>query len=112
MKYQKTTAAGSYEILACDEFKAIPKAITGSTVVKAGTPITAAGAAIAAGTNAVGVLLYDVDPAANPNGAVVVEGMIDVLKAKAASGISSYPVSTLKSAVPTLIFREDVTVQA
>ena len=50
-------------------------------VVKAGTPLTAEGAATT-GSGAVGILLYDVYPAENPNGTVVQSGPIDSAKAQ------------------------------
>ena len=76
MVFDVTTVAGDVEILASKDFQAIPvKVVVGttapSTIVKAGTPINASGASTT-GSGAVGVLLYDVDTAINPNGAAVV----------------------------------------
>ena len=105
MKYTKTTVAGTYEILAADDFVALPATISSDNIVLAGTPINASGVPTTAGTNAVGILLYDVNPAENPNGAIVVAGVIDVAKASAHSGISSYPVATLKTNVPGVVCR-------
>lgn len=74
-------------------------------LLKPGTPLTADGTAPTSGvTGAVGVLLYDVDPTVNPNGAIVVQGVIDGVKAKAHSGID---ISTLGTAVSGLVIRTD-----
>lgn len=108
MKYAETSYAGGVEILATDVFQAIPikVAAPGSgTVVKAGTPLNAAGESTT-GSGAVGILLYDVDTAANPNGAAVVQGIIDSVKAQAHSGVTY--VSALYSALPGVIFRTNI----
>ena len=108
MNFAKTSYAGTVEILATDVFQAIPikVAAPGSgTVVKAGTPLTADGESTT-GSGAVGVLLYDVEPAKNPNGAVVVQGIIDATKAQSHSGVSY--VSALYSALPGVIFRTNI----
>ena len=113
-----TTVAGTVEILASKDFQAIPikVAVPGSTVdgtfvpaddpvVKAGTPLTAAGASTT-GSGAVGILLYDVDTAANPNGAAVVQGIIDATKAQAHSGVTY--ASGLYTALPGIVFRTNI----
>lgn len=105
-----TTVAGSVEILASKDFQAIPAKVTvatdaESTVVKAGTPITAQGASTT-GSGAIGVLLYDVDTAVNPNGAAVVQGIIDATKAQAHSGVSY--TDALYSALPGIVFRTNI----
>ena len=108
MKYTETTVGNSVEILASKDFQAIPikVATPGSgTVVKAGTPLTAAGASTT-GAGAVGILLYDVDTAANPNGAAVVHGIIDA--AKAQTHIEVTYVSALYSALPGITFRTNI----
>ena len=108
MKYSKSTLGGTIEILASKDFQAIPikVATPGSgTVVKAGTPLTAAGESTT-GSGAVGVLLYDVDTAGNPNGAVVVQGIIDATKAQAHSEVSY--ASALYSALPGIVFRTNI----
>ena len=90
MKYASTTIAGGVEILASKDFTAIPIKVAtpaSGTVVKAGTPLTAAGASTTA-SNAIGILLYDVDTAENPNAALVVQGVIDSTKAQAHSGVT------------------------
>lgn len=108
MKYAKTTLGETVEILASKDFQAIPikVATPGSgTVVKAGTPLTAAGESTT-GSGAVGVLLYDVDTAENPNGAAVVAGIIDATKAQSHSAVTY--VSALYSALPAITFRTNI----
>lgn len=105
-----TTVAGDVEILASKDFQAIPVKVTvatdaESTVVKAGTPVNSSGASTT-GSGAVGVLLYDVDTAVNPNGAAVVQGIIDATKAQAHSGVTY--VSALYSALPGIVFRTNI----
>ena len=108
MIYSKTTVAGGVEILASKDFQAIPVkcATPGSgTVVKAGTPLNASGESTT-GSGAVGILLYDVDTARNPNGAAVVAGIIDSTKAQAHSGVTY--VDALYSALPAITFRTNI----
>jgi len=108
MKYTETAYAGTVEILASKDFQAIPVKVAApqsGTVVKAGTPLTAAGASTT-GANAIGVLLYDVDTAANPNGAAVVQGIIDATKAQSHSGVTY--ASALYSALPGIVFRTNI----
>lgn len=108
MKFADTTVAGGIEILASNDYQAVPikVAVPGSgTVVKAGTPLTAAGASTT-GSGAVGILLYDVDTAVNPNGAAVVHGIIDATKAQTHSGVSY--VADLYSALPGIVFRTNI----
>jgi hypothetical protein len=107
-----TTVAGTVEILASKDFHAIPIKVAApsgegvsDTVVKAGTPLTAAGASTT-GSGAVGILLYDVDTATNPNGAVVVQGIIDSTKAQAHSGVTY--ASALYTALPGVVFRTNI----
>lgn len=113
-----TTVAGTVEILASKDFQAIPikVAVPGTTsegvftpaddpVVKAGTPLTSAGASTT-GSGAVGILLYDVDTSTNPNGAVVVQGIIDSTKAQTHSGVTY--ASGLYSALPGIVFRTNI----
>ena len=113
MKFETNAIGGSVEILASKDFQAIPaKIVAGdgaeTTVVKAGTPITADGAGTT-GAGAVGVLLYDVDTAENPKGALVVQGIIDAVKAQAHSGVTY--VSVLYSALPGIVFRTNIGAQ-
>ena len=108
MKFAKTTIGESVEILACTNPVSIPikVATPGSgTIVKAGTPLTSAGESTT-GSGAVGILLYDVDTAANPNAAALVQGIIDSTKAQAHSGVSY--VSALYEALPGIVFRTNI----
>ena len=111
MIYQKTDVAGTVEILAADEFVAIPfklAAASGVTVVKAGTPITSGGVADTDGESAVGVLLYDTDVTRNPNCALLVQGVLDLTKAKAHSGVFGMTAAKLQGAVPGIVCRENI----
>lgn len=111
MKFTTTNAAGTVEILAATGFVAIPIKVTETGVVPAGTPLTAAGAKSEDGTGAAGILLYDVDTEANPNGAIVVQGVINQRKAEAHAGVT-YSASALKTAVPGIVLRNNVGVNA
>ena len=111
MKYVNTSIGGGVEILASKDYQAIPikVATPGSgTVVKAGTPLTSAGESTT-GSGAVGILLYDVDTAENPNAAIVVQGIIDATKAQAHSEVSY--ASALYSALPGIVFRTNIGAQ-
>ena len=112
MKFSNTAVAGGIEILASNDFQAVPIKVAApesGTVVKAGTPVTAAGASTT-GSGAVGILLYDVDTAVNPNGAAVVQGIIDATKAQALSGVTY--VSALYTALPGIVFRTNAGVNS
>ena len=105
-----TTVAGDVEILASKDFQAIPVKVTvatdaESTIVKAGAPIKANGASTT-GSGAIGILLYDVDTAINPNGAAVVVGIIDATKAQTHSGVTY--TTALYSALPGIVFRTNI----
>lgn len=112
MNFSKTSYGGTVEILASATHNSIPIKVatpgSGGPVVKAGTPLTAAGASTT-GAGAVGVLLYDVDTSKNPNGAAVVQGIIDATKAQAHSGVSY--VSALYEALPGIVFRTNIGAQ-
>ena len=90
MKMTKTSVTGTVEILAADEFTAIPITVDETSAVKAGTPMTSAGKKISATSfaTAAGMLLYDVDPTENPNGALLVQGVVDKTKAQTHSGVT------------------------
>lgn len=108
MIYSKTTLAGDVEILASKDFQAIPVTVAtpgSGTVVKAGTPLNASGESTT-GSGAIGVLLYDVDTAKNPNGAAVVAGIIDATKAQAHSEVNY--AAALYSALPAITFRTNI----
>ena len=111
MNFAKTDYAGTIEILASNDYQAIPVKVAApgsGTVVKAGTPLTAEGASTT-GSGAIGILLYDVDTAKNPNGAAVVQGIIDATKAQAHSEVSY--VDALYSALPGIVFRTNIGAQ-
>lgn len=111
MNFAKTEYAGTVEILASNDFQAVPVKVAApqsGTVVKAGTPLNASGASTT-GSGAVGVLLYDVDTAKNPNGAAVVQGIIDATKAQAHSGVTY--ASALYGALPGIVFRTNIGAQ-
>lgn len=108
MRMEQTSVTGTVEILASKDFQAIPIVVAApaeGTIVKAGTPLTAAGASTT-GSGAVGILLYDVDTAANPNGAAVVIGIIDKKKAQEHSGVTY--AAALATALPAVILRDNI----
>lgn len=108
MKYSETSVGGGVEILASKDFQAIPVKVAtpgSGTVVKAGTPLTSAGESTT-GSGAIGVLLYDVDTAENPNGAAVVAGIINATVAQEHSEVSY--ASALYSALPGIVFRTNI----
>ena len=108
MKFTQTSVGGGVEILASKDFQAIPVKVATpgeGTVVKAGTPLTDAGVSTT-GSGAIGVLLYDVDTAENPNGAAVVQGIINATVAQAHSGVSY--ASALYEALPGVVFRSNI----
>ncbi len=111
MKFKTTNVSGTAEILASDDFQAIPVTITGSDIVKAGMPVKEDGTAVPAGTGAAGILLYDVDPAENPNGALVVLGIVDWKKCQEHSGATA-TAAAMKSVLPGVTFRENIGVTA
>lgn len=111
MQVKKVVADGTVEILAADDFLGIPIEVTGSGVIKAGMPITADGAAAPDGTGAAGILLYDRDPAVNPNGTLVVGGIVDWKKCQEHSGATA-TAAAMKAVLPGITFRENIGVNA
>lgn len=107
MKFNSTAKTGAVEIMADTNYHCIPAHITGSNVVKAGMPITADGTAVPDGAGAVGILLYDVDPAANPNCALVTIGIVNWTKAMAHSGATA-DAETMKGILPAITFRTNI----
>lgn len=105
MIFSSTSVGGTYEILASNDFQAVPLAITEEELVKAGMPIKNDGTKAEDGSGAIGILLYDVDPKVNPNGAVVVDGIIDWDKAKNHSGATA-EASAISAALPNIVFRD------
>lgn len=110
MNFSKTSVGGTVEILAADDFMAIPAKIAGTDAVKAGMPITDAGAAAPDGTGAVGILLYDVDPNMNPNCALVTHGYVDWTKCMAHSGATA-DAATMAGILPAIVFRTNIKVE-
>lgn len=108
MVFSSTSVGGTVEILASNDYQAVPIAITETEPVKAGTPIKNDGKKSEDGSEAIGILLYDVDPTANPNGAVVVDGIIDWAKAKEHSGVS-VEASAISKTLPNIVFRDKIT---
>lgn len=104
MNYERKNVPGDVNILANDHYvgKPITLNFTGidGGVVKAGTPISAAG--VSANTaDAVGVLLCDVF-AERPIGTIVIHGFIDTAKAQANSGVTIE--AAVKTALPMVAF--------
>lgn len=122
MKYTNTpVSAPESTILAADTYVAIPFTVKETNAVPAGYPMAKTGLKAAAttgtsaadaatdATDAIGILLHTVDPAVNPNGALLIQGVIDVDKAKL-SGFtySANDIAALKKAVPAVFCRTDV----
>lgn len=107
MKLKSKEIGSNVEILAADEFTAIPVKVQGTALVKAGTPLTAAGVPALDGSGAISILLYDVDPTVNPNGAGVISGVVDYNKAKANAGITA-SASDLQQRFPSVYFRTNI----
>lgn len=122
MKFTQNTVNGINDtILASNDYTAIPFTVTETAAVKAGYPMTLAGKkAVAAGEtgsktiNANGILLYDVDPAENPNASLLIRGVIDTKKAAASSGFTydSDAITALKTAIPGIFCRDNIIVNA
>lgn len=110
MQMSNLGGTGRIEILASKDFNSVPCTIAGTDIVKAGTPITSAGAVATTESEAVGLLMYDVDPTVNPNGALVVQGVIN---AKIARQYSGRPLvkATIEGALPGLYLRENAPVR-
>lgn len=106
MQMQTIGSTNRLEILASIDYQAIPITVTGSAIVKAGSPMTSAGAVASNESQAAGILLYDVDPTVNPNGALVVQGIINARLARQYSGCP-LDAATLKAAVPGIVLNEN-----
>lgn len=107
MKFTKSTVSGTIEILAADDFSAIPVTISGSEIIKAGMPVKADGTAVPDGTGAAGILLYDMNPAENPNAAIVVSGIVDWVKCREHSGATA-TAETMRTILPAVTFRKNI----
>lgn len=106
MIFDTKKVTGTPEILASNDYQAVPVTIGETSEVKAGMPITSEGKKSATGTSAIGILLYDVDPSVNPNAAVVVDGIVDWGKCKAHSGATA-TINTIAQLLPNITFREN-----
>lgn len=109
MEVKNTSITSPVEILKYDHFVGMPITLdfaavsadaNGQKLVKAGTPINAAGVADNTAT-AKGILLSDVY-SKNPNGTIVIHGFIDTAKAQAYSGVTVATV--VKTALPMVAF--------
>ena len=110
MRFASTPLDGfTVTILASDDYQAVPLKIDETDLVKAGMPITGAGKKATDGTDAIGILLYDVDPKANPNGAVVVDGIIDWKKCQThnSSDLDGTDAAAISKKLPNIVFRDD-----
>lgn len=84
----------------------------GEKVVKAGTPITDKGVASTGGTDAVGILLFDVYES-RPQGTLLKKAYINLTRVKESLGEEKYGtqytddiLSALKTALPMVVFEE------
>lgn len=114
MKFTRNTVNGINDtILASNDYTAIPFTVTEAAAVKAGYPMTLAGKK-ATSVTADGILLYDVDPAENPNASLLIRGVIDTKKATASSGFTydSDTITALKTAIPGIFCRDNISVNA
>ena len=107
MHFDVKSINGTIEILASNDYQAVPLKIDDAAEVKAGMPIKNDGTKAEDGNGAIGILLYDVDPARNPNGAVVVDGIINWAKCKASVGESlSIEAEAISKLLPNITFRD------
>lgn len=105
MKFTRNSVDVGNTILASNDYTAIPIEVTETATVKAGYPmVLSTGKKAATATEADGILLYDVDPKANPNGSLLVQGVVDSVRA-AKSGFTydSAAKTALKAAVPGIV---------
>lgn len=111
MNFSTTTVTNGVEILVglTDMHTLTPiklaTPVSGSSVILAGSPIDADGA-VANTADAIGILLYDVDTAMNPNGTIVQSGPIDSTKAQAHSGLTY--ASAMTGALDNIQFRTNI----
>lgn len=110
MQFEQTTYAGDVEILKRKPFEGIPKTLdfsnvsttlpNGKKVVKAGTPIGAAGVTDNTAT-VVGILLHDVTED-RPQGTLLKKAYIDTKIAQDHSGVTI--AAAAKTALPMIVF--------
>lgn len=106
MQIQNVGSTHRVEILASWDYDAVPITVSGNDIVKAGSPMTAAGAVATTESQAAGILLYDVNPVVDPNGAIVVRGIVNARLARQYSGCT-LDAATLKVAIPGVVLREN-----
>lgn len=106
MQMSSNGGSGRCEFLASKDFNSIPCTVSGDGTIKAGSPITSAGALATTESQAVGLLMYDVTPAINPNGALLVQGVVNAVIARQYSGRPLVK-ATIEGAVPGLYLREN-----
>lgn len=106
MKMKGTPVGRRIEILASDDCQSVPVVVAGTTPVKAGIPVKDDGTAVPAGTGAAGILLYDVDPAVNPNAAMVVQGVVNWTRCKENGAQAT--AAAMSAILPGIVFRENV----
>lgn len=107
MKFEKTDVTMQPEILKrkLGGELLVPVTVVAETVVKAGTPITADGTVVEVGSesDAVGILLNDVNPTENPNGSLIKAfACVNATVGQAHSGVTYS--SALKAALPLIVF--------
>ena len=110
MQYEQTKYVGDVQILKRKPFEAIPmtldfssvetKLANGKKVVKAGTPIGAAGTVDNTAT-VVGILLHDVTED-RPQGTLLKKAYINTAVAQAHSGVTIE--TAVKTALPMIVF--------
>lgn len=109
MAHGTTKVSGTTEILVGGPHTLTPIRVSGRNgggLVLAGTPLNGEGKE-SNNAEAAGILLYDVDTDANPNGTIVMGGQIDSVKAQTLSGVQY--TDEMKKALKNVIFRTDIT---
>lgn len=109
MQFEQTSYSGDVQILKRKPFEAIPmtldftsvaEKVNGKKIVKAGTPIGAAGTADNTAT-VVGILLHDVTED-RPQGTLLKKAYINTAVAQAHSGVTI--AAAVKTALPMIVF--------
>ena len=110
MYFDTKSIGGTVEILASNDYQAVPITVTETATIKAGMPMKNDGKKTTTGEDAIGILLYDVDPKRNPNGAVVMDGIIDWSKCQAnnTDDLSGLTADAIAKLLPNIIFRDKV----
>lgn len=93
-------------ILASNDYQAVPLVLTASA--KAGMPVKQDGSKTTDGSDAIGILLYDVDVDRNPNGAVIVDGIVDWNKCQTINKteLDSLEAKDIATKLPNIVFRD------